>query len=84
MAIETRAHVHDLVDQLPARQLKALETILLDPVALAVALAPIDDEPVTDEDRLRFQQVQGGRGTSMDGFLTEFGLTMGDFPIRNP
>lgn len=48
MTLDTRTHVHALIDHLPPVQLAALETILqsmLDPLARKLALAPIDDEP---------------------------------------
>ena len=88
MTLDTRAHIHALVDQLPQVQLAALETILqslMDPVAHAASLAPPDDEPVTAEDRRRFEQGQawlarGGQGTPMEDMLAEFGLKPEDFP----
>ena len=63
-----------------------LELILMDPVARAVATAPPDDEPVTDEDRRRFHEGQdwfqrhGGKGVPMEEVLLEFGLKPEDFP----
>jgi hypothetical protein len=53
---------------------------VLDPVARAVATAPPDDEPVTDEDRRRFREGQawfrqrGGKGIPMSDLLAEFDL----------
>ena len=54
MTIDTRTTVHVLVDRLPAVQLLAVELLLqsmLDPVARKLAMAPIDDEPYTEEER---------------------------------
>ena len=91
MASDTRSHVHALVDQLPPVQLTALETLLqslIDPVARAAALAPPDDEPVTDEDRRRFHEgkarlaQRGSNGTPMEDVLAEFGLKIEDFPLH--
>jgi len=54
--------------------------MLLDPVARAAAMAPPDDEPVTDEDRRRFQEGEawfrqrGGHGIPMEDVLAECGL----------
>jgi hypothetical protein len=51
---DTRQHVHELIDRLPAPQLTAVARLLevmVDPVALAIASAPIDDEPVSEEER---------------------------------
>jgi hypothetical protein len=58
--------------------------MLLDPVAHAVATAPPDDEPVTDQDRRRFHDGQasfaqrGGKGIPMEDVLAEFGLKPDD------
>lgn len=89
MSSDTRSHVHYLVDQLPPIQLAALETLLqslIDPVARAAALAPPDDEPVTDEDRQRSQEGSAmpseGKDILMQDVLAEFGLGAEDFPIR--
>ena len=62
-----------------------IQFLLLDPVARAAAMAPPDDEPVTDEDRRRFHEGQawfaqrGGKGVSMDDVLSEFGFKPEDF-----
>jgi hypothetical protein len=84
---------HELIDRLPdsrlATAVRFLELMLLDPVARAVATAPPDDEPVTEQDRSRFHAGQawfarrGGKGISMEEVLAEFGLKPGDFP-RSP
>ena len=75
---DTRQHVHELIDQLPPTQLSALARLLeamLDPVANA----PIDDEPVNEEDRRRFKEglkqfAEGERkGVAMEDVLAEFG-----------
>ena len=57
---------------------------LLDPVARAIANAPIDDEPETEEERQAvarskawFQQ-RGGQGISHEEVLADFGLTPDD------
>ncbi|MEJ7812312.1 MAG: hypothetical protein WKG32_18015 [Gemmatimonadaceae bacterium] len=55
----TKERVHRLVDMLPARELETAARVLeglaalsvSDPVARALALAPEDDEPETDEER---------------------------------
>jgi len=60
--------------------------MLLDPVARAVATAPPDDEPVTEQDRRRFQGGQawfaqrGGKGIPMEDVLAGFGLKPEDAP----
>ncbi len=60
--------------------------MLLDPVARTAALAPPDDEPVTEEDRRRFREgqawfAQHGKGIPMEDVLAEFGLKPEDFPL---
>lgn len=65
-----------------------MQFLLLDPVAIAAAMAPPDDEPVTDEDRRRFHEgkawfaERGGRGIPMEDVLAEFGLKTEDFPLN--
>lgn len=52
MAAE-KQHAHELIDQLPPSQVPAAISMLrslLDPVARAIANAPIDDEPLTAAD----------------------------------
>ena len=85
-----KQHAHELIDRLPpseiATAIRFLEFMLLDPVARAVATAPVDDEPVTEQDRSRFHEGQawfrqrGGKGISIEDVLAEFDLTAEDFP----
>lgn len=63
-----------MLDQLDPGQFAAVSHLLevmADPVARAVAAAPADDEPVTDEDRRRVRDgrtwfADRGRGISME------------------
>lgn len=89
---DTRQHAHQLIDRMPETQLPGLvqflETIA-DPVRAALRNAPLDDEPVTEDERRRFRDGQawfagGGQGTPMEDVLTEFGLKPEDFPLRDP
>ena len=86
---DTRQHVHKLIDRLPALQLTAVARLLetmVDPVARAVANAPADNEPVTEEDRRRQHAGQAwftqrdGHGIQMEEVLADFGLKSEDFP----
>jgi hypothetical protein len=79
-----KQHAHQLLDQLDPGQLSAIGRLLevmVDPVARAVAAAPPDDEPVTEQDRSRFQEGQawfagrGGRGIPMDEVLAAIEAT---------
>jgi hypothetical protein len=89
-----KQHAHQLIEQLPDSQIETavrfLEFMLLDPVARAVATAPPDDEPVTEEDRRRFHDGQawsrqrGGKGIPMEDVLAEFGFKAENFPRSQP
>ncbi len=86
MSIDTRSHVHALVDQLPPVQLAALETLLqsmLDPVGRKLALAPVDDEPFTQEDRQAVAEadewLKDNDPIPLESVLSELGLTMTDW-----
>jgi hypothetical protein len=77
-----KQHAHELIerplDSQIATAVRFLESMLLDPVARAVATAPPDDEPVSEQERLRFHNGQawfrkhGGKGVPMEDVLAEF------------
>jgi hypothetical protein len=84
-----KEHVHVLVERLAPNQVTAIRGLLeamLDPVGRAIATAPPDDEPATDEDRLRLRQGRvwfeqhDSRGVPMKDVLAEFNLKPDDFP----
>ena len=56
---------------------------MLSPLDRKLALAPIDDEPVTPEDRAAIQagvaSLERGGGAPIEEVLADFGLTMDDF-----
>jgi hypothetical protein len=86
MNTETRSKVHALIDQLPLVQLAALETILqsmLDPLSRKLALATIDDEPFTEDDRQAVAEAdewsKHNEPIPNERVLAEFGLTMADW-----
>lgn len=96
MSTDTRIHVHALVDQLAPVQLTALETLLqsmLDPLSRKLAVAPIDDEPFTEEDRRSVAEADEWRKQNkpipLEEVLADVGLTpedwerMGKTPQRN-
>ena len=77
-----KQHAHELIEQLPPSQVPAaigmLES-LLDPVARAIANAPVDDEPLTAADEKALAQAResskGGKWIPHEEVLAEFGLT---------
>jgi hypothetical protein len=89
-AASEKQHAHELIERLPDSQIpiavRFLEFMLMDPVTRAVAMAPPDSEPVTDQDRRRFHDGQAwfaqrdGKGIPMEEVLAEFDLTPEDFP----
>ena len=86
MNTDTRRHVHARIDQLPPVQLTAVETLLhsmLDPLSRKLALAPIDDEPFTEEDRQAIAEAdewsKHNTPIPMEEVLADFGLTMADW-----
>ena len=81
MAVDTlEAKAHELIGQLNPGKLAAV-------VHLLEVMIDDDDEPVTDEDRRRFQEGQawfaqrGEQGIPMEDVLADFGLKSADFPI---
>jgi hypothetical protein len=84
----TKKHAHELIERLAPRQVSAVVGLLeamLDPVSLAIANAPIDDEPESDqehqavaESKAWFEQ-HSGRGIPHEEILADFGLTRSDF-----
>jgi hypothetical protein len=86
MSTDTRIHVHALVDQLAPIQLTALETLLrsmVDPLSRKLALAPIDDEPFTEEDRQSVAEadewLKHNKPIPLEEVLAGFGLTAEDW-----
>ncbi len=55
----TKAHAHELIDRLAPTQLTAVVGLLeamLDPVARAIANAPIDDEPESELENAKVRE----------------------------
>ena len=82
---QQRQYAHAFLDRLPADQLAAvcglLET-MLSPLARSLALAPVDDEPLTPEDAAAIQvgvdSLARNGGVPMEEVLADFGLTLDD------
>lgn len=64
MQTQTRARLHELVDELPESELHAAKRFLEylrnmgDPLLRALAEAPLDDEPLTPEDEAAIEEAR--------------------------
>lgn len=81
MAVNTlEAKAHELLGHLGPGKLAAVVHLL--------EVMVEEEESVTDEDRRRFHEGQawfaqrGGKGTSMEDVLAEFGMKPEDFPLN--
>jgi hypothetical protein len=78
----SRDMLHDLVNRIPEEELPAatrfLEYLAISPAYRTALSAPLDDEPVTEEDVTAIEtarnEVLAGRVASHDEILREFGL----------
>jgi hypothetical protein len=77
-----KQQAHELIDRLPPAQLSAVVGLLeamLDPVSLAIANAPIDDEPLTPEEEKALDQsrewLKHNQGIPHEQVLAELGIT---------
>lgn len=81
---DVRKEVRKLVDKLPENELaharRYLEFLSIqpDPVRQAILKAPLDDEPVSDEDRVALRRarkaVKAGRVVTHEALKRELGL----------
>ena len=69
----TKEALHRLIDELPEAEIAEAERFLKglqipDPVLRAIELAPLDDEPETDEERTAVQEArdEAARGELID------------------
>jgi hypothetical protein len=86
--IDTRQHVHDLIDRLQPTQLSAVAGLLesmLDPVSHALAMAPLEDEEIGEEEHRAVARskewFKNHDGTPFEDVVTEMGFSMDQ--IRN-
>jgi len=82
----TKEHAYELIDRLAPAQLSAIVSLLeamLDPVCRSLANAPLDDEPVSEEEAREIAAARAsldrGEGIPHEQVLAEFGLTLEDF-----
>ena len=80
-----KQQAHELIERLAPSQVSAVVGLLqamLDPVASAIAKAPIDDEPVTEEERQAVAEakewLRHNSGIPFEEVLADFGLTVED------
>jgi hypothetical protein len=80
-----KQQAHELIERLAPSQVSAVVGLLqamLDPVARAIANAPIDDEPVTEEERQAVAEakewLRHHPGIPFEEVLADFGLTLED------
>jgi hypothetical protein len=85
-ATNPKQEAHELIERLSTGQVIAavgLFKAMLDPVSVALANAPIDDEPVSEEEAREIAEARAaiarGEAVSNEEVLAEFGLTTDDF-----
>jgi hypothetical protein len=85
-ATNPKQQAHELIDRLSTGQVSAVVGLLeamLDPVSVALAKAPIDNEPVSEEEGRDIAKARAayarGEVVSNEEVLAEFGLTTEDF-----
>jgi hypothetical protein len=81
-----KQQAHELIERLAPSQISAvlhLLAVMTDPVARSLANAPVDDEPVTEEEAREIVSARAsldrGEGIPHEKVLAEFGLTLEDF-----
>ena len=85
-----KEHAHELIERLPVDRIptvvRFMEFMLLDPVSRSLATAPIDDEPLTEEEARAIEAskewLRHNQGISHEEVLAEFGLKPEDFPLK--
>jgi|ERR1035438_3561422 hypothetical protein len=80
--VHQKQHAHVMLDLLGPEKLTAVLSLLevmLDPVARAIANAPIDDEPVTEEEEKALAEsrewLKHNKGIPHEQVLAELGIT---------
>jgi hypothetical protein len=79
---DTKEHAHELINRLPPTQLSAVVGLLeamLDPISLAIANAPFDDEPLSAEEKKALAEAREwskqNKGVPHEQVLAELGIT---------
>jgi hypothetical protein len=80
---DPRQHAHQLIDRMPETQISALVGLLetiVDPVAAALAAAPLEDEEISEEEEQAVAEARdwlkqnGGRGIPHEEAMRRLGL----------
>jgi len=86
MSPAEKQQAHEMIDQLDAAQLDAIVHVLrvmTDPVARAIANAPIEDEPISAEEAQAVEEakrwLEDQAPIPNEEVLADFGLTNEDF-----
>ena len=85
-----KQHAHELIDRLEDSQVvtavRFLEFMMLDPVTRSLATAPIDDEPLSEEEEQALsaskEWFRHNQGIPHEEILAEFGLKRDDLAHR--
>lgn len=79
---DTKEHAYELIERLPPTQLAAVVGLLeamLDPVSLAIANAPVEEEELTPETAAALDQarewMKHNQGIPHEQVLAELGIT---------
>jgi len=87
---EQKQHAHELVDRLDGGQLDAvvrLLEVMIDPVARAIANAPIEDEPISEEEIKALDEsrewLKHNKPIPHEQVLAELGITQEDIDRCN-
>jgi hypothetical protein len=89
-ATADKQHAHELIERLEASQVvtavRFLEFMMLDPVSRSLATAPVDDEPLTEEEEQALnaskEWFKHNQGIPHEEILAEFGLKSDDLSRR--
>lgn len=83
---QERRQAHAYLDHLPDAQVSAVRGLLeamLDPVSRALANAPVDDEPVSEEEERAVEEarewLRHNRGIPFEQVVADLGLTVTDW-----
>jgi len=82
---DTRREAHAYLDRLPGEQLSAVHDLLesmLSPLERALALAPLDDEPLSAKEAAEIEEgvasLERNGGAPIEEVLAELGLSKDD------